>query len=329
MTFTHGELPDALDSVNSIPLIPFDAGRIDYEGHARNIDYLMQNNHLSDGRPRVIGLAGTSLVHHIRPEEHLRLVDHTGQRMGGEGLLLAALVPNPLAQAGDFVDAAMALSRPPDVFLIMPLTGTFSPEGLYGQLLDFTTCYGERHGARFLYYYRSPRDRDAILRLLNDSPHMVGVKIGTDEEDVPAFVAGVGAGRIVIWGVGDRSTAAAELGARGHTSGINIVFCARLGRHQQRAAQWRLRGGARGGGAARTAGTAAFCKRPRLELRGGGRGDSPGRLRRRGGRQRRAFQPAGAGGDCRANPANCGGLARLALDFHAMSPGTLQCRLRY
>ncbi|MCY4527239.1 MAG: dihydrodipicolinate synthase family protein [Anaerolineaceae bacterium] len=224
MTFTHGELPDALDSVNSIPLIPFDAGRIDYEGHARNIDYLMQNNHLSDGRPRVIGLAGTSLVHHIRPEEHLRLVDHTGQRMGGEGLLLAALVPNPLAQAGDFVDAAMALSRPPDVFLIMPLTGTFSPEGLYDQLLDFTARYGERHGARFLYYYRSPRDRDAILRLLNDSPHMVGVKIGTDVEDVPAFVAGVGAGRIVIWGVGDRSTAAAELGARGHTSGINVVF---------------------------------------------------------------------------------------------------------
>ncbi|MCE2489768.1 MAG: dihydrodipicolinate synthase family protein [Anaerolineae bacterium] len=224
MTFSHSELPDALDSVNSIPLIPFDAGRIDYEGHARNIDYLMQNNHLSDGRPRVIGLAGTSLVHHIPPEEHLRLVGLTGQQMGREGLLLAALVPNPLALAGDFVDAAMALSRPPDVFLIMPLTGTFSPEGLYGQLMDFTARYGERHGARFLYYYRSARDRDAILRLLNDSPHMVGVKIGTDEEDVPAFVEGVGRDRIVIWGVGDRSTAAAELGARGHTSGINVVF---------------------------------------------------------------------------------------------------------
>ena len=151
-------------------------------------------------------------------------MEATGQQMGGEGLLLAALLPNPLAQAGDFVDAAMALVRPPDVFLIMPLTGTFSPAGLYGQLLDFTARYGERHGARFLYYYRSPRDRDAILRLLNDSPHVVGVKIGTDARDVPAFVAGVNAERIVIWGVGDRSTAAAELGARGHTSGINVVF---------------------------------------------------------------------------------------------------------
>ena len=224
MAFSHSELLDALDSVNSIPLIPFDGGRIDCDGHARNVDYLMGNNHLSGGRPRVIGLAGTSLVHHIRPEEHLRLVDITGRQMGAGGLLLAALVPNPLAQAGDFVDQLMALPRPPDVFLIMPLTGTFSPEGLYGQLLEFTVCYGERHGARFLYYYRSARDRDAILRLLKDSPHMVGVKIGTEVADVPAFVQGVGGERIVIWGVGDRSTAAAELGARGHTSGINVVF---------------------------------------------------------------------------------------------------------
>ena len=29
--------------------------------------------------------------------------------------------------------------------------------------------------------------------------------------------------KIVIWGIGDRSTAAAEMGAKGHTSGINIV----------------------------------------------------------------------------------------------------------
>ena len=224
MTFSPSELPDALDSVISIPLIPFAGGRVDHEGHRRNVDYLMNNNTLSGGRPRVLGLAGTSLVHHIRPEEHLRLLDSTGRQMGGEGLLLAALVPNPLALAGDFIDELASLSRPPDVHLIMPLTGTFSPDGLYGQLMDFTTCYGERYGARFLYYYRSPRDRDAILRLLRDSPYMVGVKIGTTVEDVPAFVEGVDGDRIVIWGVGDRSTAAAELGTRGHTSGINIVF---------------------------------------------------------------------------------------------------------
>ena len=224
MTFTRTELLDALDSVISIPLIPFDAGRIDYEGQRRNVDYLMRNNHLSGGRPRVISLAGTSLINHIRQQEQLRLMDITGQQMGGEGLLMAALVPNPLAVAGDFIDELARLSRPPDVYLLMPLAGTFSPEGLYEQLLAFMACYGERHGARFLYYYRSPRDREQILRLLRDSPHMVGVKIGTDVADVPTFVAGVGADRIVIWGVGDRSTAAAELGAHGHTSGINIVF---------------------------------------------------------------------------------------------------------
>ncbi len=224
MTFTRTELLDALDTVISIPLIPFDAGRIDYEGHRRNVDYLMRNNHLSGGRPRVIALAGTSLINHIRPQEQLRLLDVTGQQMGGEGLLMAALIPNPLAMAGDLIDELAQLSRPPDVYLLMPLAGTFSPEGLYQQLLEFTACYGERHGARFLYYYRSPRDCDQILRLLRDSPHVVGVKIGTEVADVPTFVAGVGAGRIVIWGVGDRSTAAAELGAQGHTSGINIVF---------------------------------------------------------------------------------------------------------
>ena len=193
----------------------------------------------------------------------------------------------------------MALARAPDVFLIMPLGGTFSPEGLYAQLMDFTARYGERHGARFLYYYRSPRDRDAILRLLNDSPHVVGVKIGTDVADVPAFVAGVKAGRIVIWGVGDRSTAAAELGARGHTSGINIVF-ARISdaiNNAQRSGDY---------AAARELEALidpleqfALRQGPLLELRRGGRGDSSGRLRRRGGRRRRALQPARAAGKCR------------------------------
>ena len=32
-------LLDALDSVISIPLVPFAAGNIDYAGHAKNIDY--------------------------------------------------------------------------------------------------------------------------------------------------------------------------------------------------------------------------------------------------------------------------------------------------
>ena len=62
-----------------------------------------------------------------------------------------------------------------------------------------------------------------IIRLLQDSPHFIGVKIGTNEADVPPFAQALDASKIVIWGIGDRSTAAAEMGAKGHTSGINIV----------------------------------------------------------------------------------------------------------
>ena len=50
------------------------------------------------------------------------------------------------------------------------------------------------------------------------------MKIGTNEDDVLPFVEALDEERkIVIWGIGDRSTKAAELGAKGHTSGINIV----------------------------------------------------------------------------------------------------------
>ena len=50
------------------------------------------------------------------------------------------------------------------------------------------------------------------------------MKVGTDEGDVSPSVAAVSEDcGMVIWGIGDRSTRAAELGARGHTSGINIV----------------------------------------------------------------------------------------------------------
>ena len=62
-----------------------------------------------------------------------------------------------------------------------------------------------------------------IIRLIKDSPHFIGVKIGTDEDDVLPFVEALDSSKIVIWGIGDRSTAAAEMGAKGHTSGINIV----------------------------------------------------------------------------------------------------------
>ncbi len=223
MTVDTPALLDGLNSVIGIPLVPFVDGQIDFAGHAKNIDYLMSNNTLSDGRPRVVSIAGTSLVHHIAYDDQVKLLDIAGQRMGEDGILMAALVPNPLPQAASLIAQFAALPRPPDVYLIMPLSGTYGPAGLYETLMQFAEVQAREHEARFLYYYRRPRDRDMIIRLLQDSPHFVGVKIGTDGDDVLPFVEALNEDKIVIWGIGDRSTAAAEMGAKGHTSGINIV----------------------------------------------------------------------------------------------------------
>ena len=73
--------------------------------------------------------------------------------------------------------------------------------------MKFGETYGSACGARFLYYFRQKRDMPAVIRLLNDSPHFVGVKIGTGEEDVEPLVEGVGNSGIVMWGIGDRCTA--------------------------------------------------------------------------------------------------------------------------
>jgi len=223
MSLATAALLDALDSAITIPIIPFTQGKIDYDGHAQNIDYLMRNNRLADGRQRVISVAGTSLIHHIEPAEQTRLFDIAGQVMGNDGVLMSAIVPNPYWSAGKLVEEQSQLQRPPDVYLVMPLGGTYSTEGLYRTLLEFGQHYGENYGARFLYYYRLARDRDAIIRLLNDSPHFIGVKIGTGEEDVQPMIDGVGDRAMVIWGIGDRSTKAAELGAKGHTSGTAVL----------------------------------------------------------------------------------------------------------
>ncbi len=215
MSIPTPQLLDALNSVIGIPLIPFDGPRIDYAGHAKNIDYLMRHNSLSGGRPRVVSIAGTSLVHHISYDDQVKLLDIAGERMAGEGVLMAAVAPNPLPSAAELIARQAALPRPPDVTLIMPLTGTYGPAGLHQTLLEFAEEQAARHGTRFLYYYRRPRDRDMVIRLLQESPHFIGVKIGTVEDDVLPFVEALDASKIVIWGIGDRSTAAAEMGARG------------------------------------------------------------------------------------------------------------------
>ena len=224
MTITTPKLLDALNSVISIPLIPYAGAEIDFAGHAKNIDYTMRNNSLSGGRPRVVSIAGTSLIHHVAYDDQVKLLDIAGQRMAGEGVLMAALAPNPLPEAAALLTRLAALTRPPDVYLIMPLGGTYGPAGLFETLMAFAEEQAARHGARFLYYYRRPRDRDLIIRLLQESPHFIGVKIGTNEDDVAPFVEALDARKIVIWGIGDRSTAAAEMGAQGHTSGISVVL---------------------------------------------------------------------------------------------------------
>ena len=218
------ELLEALNSVISIPVVPFKNGVVDFEGHATNINYLMKSNNLEGNRRRVVAIAGTSLVHHIAHKDQISLMDVAGRQMAGDGVLMAGVVPNPLPDAAKLVETMSELSRPPDVYLVMPLTGICDPAGLYETYMAF----GEQVGAskaRLLYYLRASEQIPCVTKLINDSPHFIGVKIGTQEEDVEPMIDGITSeGGMVIWGIGDRSTKAAMLGATGHTSGINIAF---------------------------------------------------------------------------------------------------------
>lgn len=224
MSIETSKLLDALNSVTAIPVIPFNGDKIDYAGHAKNVDYLMRNNYLDEGRPRVIAIAGTSLIHHISETAQLRLIEKTGKQLGDDGILISGIVPNPLRQAGQLIEAQAELPRPPDAYLLMPLTGISSPQGIYEQFMTFGERYGNSCGARFIYYFRQKRDRAAVIRLLKDSPHFIGVKIGTDNGDVSPLVEGIGDDGLVMWGIGDRCTRPALFGTKGHTSGIAVVF---------------------------------------------------------------------------------------------------------
>lgn len=217
-------LLDGLNSVTAIPIIPYKDGKIDYDGHAKNVRYLMEHNYLSDGRPRVVSIGGTSLLHHMTPDEQMQLAEVTGEAMGNEGIFVSGILPNPLATAGELVEKQSKLQRPPDAYLLMPLSGIADPNGIYETFHSFGDCYGTGCDARFIYYFRQPRDMDAVVRLLNDSPYFVGVKVGTGLEHVRPLIDGVGENAMVIWGIGDRSTEAAKLGAKGHTSGIAVAF---------------------------------------------------------------------------------------------------------
>ena len=105
-------LLDALDSVTAIPIIPFNDGEIDYAGHAKNINYLMQNNYLEGDRKRVIAIAGTSLIHHVSLEDQTRIMDATGREMAGDGVLMSGIVPNPIGDAGKLIEAPTCSVHP-------------------------------------------------------------------------------------------------------------------------------------------------------------------------------------------------------------------------
>ncbi len=225
MSLSNETLLEALDTVVSIPITPFKGGDIDYAGHSKNIDYLLNNNHLDGGRARVVSIAGTSLVHHISLDDQLKLMEATAAQVAGRGIFISGVAPNPVADAERLIAAQCRLAAPPDAYLLMPLTGVADPEGMYHDYKALAERLGGEHGARFLYYLRQPNQASIAVRLINDSPHFIGVKIGTSQDEVKPIVSAVkeGAG-LVIWGIGDRSTDPAEGGTKGHTSGINVVF---------------------------------------------------------------------------------------------------------
>ena len=112
-------LLDALYNVTTIPIIPFRPGEIDYDAHAKNVDYLMRTNTLAGNRPRVVSVAGTSLIHHVEPEEQTRIFDVTGQVMGERGVLMSAIVPNPIKTAGKLIEAQSKLQEPIVLLLLI------------------------------------------------------------------------------------------------------------------------------------------------------------------------------------------------------------------
>ena len=122
MALSTDALLEALDTVVSIPVVPFDGkGNIDYAGHATNIDYLLNNNHLDGNRTRVISIAGTSPVHHIAVDEQLKLMEATAAQIGDRGIFIAGVAPNPLPDAEELIAAQCRLQRPPDAYLLMPV----------------------------------------------------------------------------------------------------------------------------------------------------------------------------------------------------------------
>lgn len=218
---------DELDTVTVLMPMPFRGGRLDERAHAGNVDYLLGNCFLDDGRRRVIGIGGTSLIHHLDRETLLELVRSTGRQLGSEALFMAGVIPTPPSEARRFIQECLDLKRPPDYFLLMPIPGLFNPEGVEAELSTLSEFFEKRGAGRFVLYLRTGRLNAAYARLASRLANIAGIKVGTRPGDVQVLQAAVPPSKRVLWGVGDRVTAAARLGARGHTSGLTLI-CPRL-----------------------------------------------------------------------------------------------------
>lgn len=212
-----------LETVIAIPPIPFKGNRVAWSAHERNIGYLTARNYLSGGRKRAIALGGTSLIHHLGSEEYLQIAELTGRVVGEEAIFIAGLLATPASEASTMLEKLLSLQRPPDYILLMPLSGVLNPEGVRRDLGRFIERASHDLGARFLVYLRRRTLLYTFVQMLNELEGLVGIKIGTVEEDLKEALGRVPPSKKVLWGVGDRATEAARLGSRGHTSGITLI----------------------------------------------------------------------------------------------------------
>jgi len=223
-TSEAGEIvTEDLETVIAIPPLPFRGGVFDREAPRKNVRYLIHRNFMAGRRRRAIGIAGTSLVHHVREEDLLEVMRVTGEAAGQEAVIIAGLVATPPPRARLFLQQCMNLDRPPDYFLLMPIPGVCNPDGIESEFTALARDFGDRSGARFILYMRSSDLLDAYIRTIASSPHVVGVKVGTRAEDIALMRSALPSDKKVLWGVGDRATEAARLGSRGHTSGITLI----------------------------------------------------------------------------------------------------------
>lgn len=216
-------LVEALRAPIAIPIVPFRDGRPDMAGFCLNVRYLMEHNHLDEGRRRGISISSVSLLQHLVAKVQDCVVQKAGEVMGDAGVLISGVSPNPARNLINRVKVQSGFNRPPDAYLIMPVDGIADPAGVYNEFLRLANQLGEEFNARFLLYLRKSELAQTYMRLLAECKYIVGAQVGTDVKDVAAMVEEAG-DKVIIWGKGDRCLRATDCGAGGFTSGIAGVF---------------------------------------------------------------------------------------------------------